>query len=456
MPRVKSNDIAIVTTNGATFSLYSATSQFIHFVFVLGIALGSLRLLGVTVFGLFHRYREARRQGAWSWPGSVSVIIPAYNEEKVICKTIASVLASSSTNIDVVIVDDGSKDGTIARVREAFGADPRVRLIEKSNGGKSSALNLAIFSSAADVIVMIDADTVLERNAIPLLVRHFADPRVAAVAGSANVSNAHNLITRFQALEYTTSQNLDRRAFEFCNGITVVPGAVGAWRRQALVKIGGFSSDTLAEDADTTITLERAGWKVIYEPNAVARTEAPETVKAFMRQRFRWMFGMLQVAYKHRGALTTLRTAGVGMLALPNIILFQFLCTLVAPVMDLLLVWSIATSIRDIEMRPTEGIPPQLVTVGLYWLYFQTLEVMTSAVAMAIDSRREHWSALPLLLLQRFCYRQLFYIVALRVASAAIRGRMVLWGKLLRTGRVAGPTSSVPPPEIEVPARATV
>jgi cellulose synthase/poly-beta-1,6-N-acetylglucosamine synthase-like glycosyltransferase len=267
-----------------------------------------------------------------------------------------------------------------------------------------------------------------------LLVRHFADPSVAAVAGSAAVGNSVNIITRFQALEYITNQNLDRRALEIVNGISVVPGAIGAWRRDALLSIGGFQSDTLAEDADATIRLERAGWKVVYEPRAVARTEAPETTRAFLKQRLRWMFGTLQVAYKHRAAMWRGRPIGVGFFALPNILVFQFIFALLAPVIDFVLLWTIVTGLNRYAMSPEEGIPPTLIAVCAYWVYFQVLEIATSALAIGLDRKPGMLRLVPLLLLQRFCYRQLLYVTAVRVAVAALQGRMLGWNKLGRTG----------------------
>ena len=166
----------------------------------------------------------------------------------------------------------------------------------------------------------LDADTIFEPDALPMLLRHFADPKVAPWPACTGVGNRVNVLTRFQALEYVTNQNLDRRALEIVNGITVVPGAIGAWRREAVLSIGGFVPDTLAEDADTTISLAVAGWKIVYEPRAPARTEAPETLKGFMSQRMRWMFGTLQVAYKHRHAMLRGRPIGIGVFGLPNIV----------------------------------------------------------------------------------------------------------------------------------------
>ena len=438
MPKVEPQDAIVASLNGAGFALYSGASNGMNFIFAAGIALGTMRLLMVGVCALFHNHRQRRRSKdlQW-WPRSLTVIVPAFNEEKVICASIGALLASPTEDFDIIVVDDGSTDRTVELVREAFGGNDRVRLITKTNGGKASALNVGLQHTKSEIVVMLDADTVFEPDALALLVRNFADPRVAAVAGAARVGNRTNLITGFQALEYIASQNLDRRALELVNAITVVPGSIGAWRRRALVRVGGFSTETLAEDADATIKLERAGWKVLYEPEAIALTEAPETLRSFLKQRFRWMFGMLQVAFKHRSAFASLRSPGVAYAGLTNVVVFQFLFTLISPIIDLMLIWGIYTGFRTWEMHPTEGLPPTLVTIVGYWAFFQLLEIGTTAMAMSIDRQTRMWHLLPLIFLQRFCYRQLLYIVAIRSLGAAIKGQMVGWGKLMRTGRVA-------------------
>jgi cellulose synthase/poly-beta-1,6-N-acetylglucosamine synthase-like glycosyltransferase/peptidoglycan/xylan/chitin deacetylase (PgdA/CDA1 family) len=437
MPRVNSDEALIVSLNLAGFALFSGINSIAYALFYLGIALGTLRLLWVLVFASIHARRVKKRADtAWT-PKSMAVVIPAYNEEKVICNSVHAMLASDMTDFQILVVDDGSTDNTADIVRRTFRNEPRVRVIRKNNGGKWSALNLALESTDADIVVTLDAETIYAPDALRHLVRHFSDETVAGVAGHAVVGNRINLITRLQALEYVTNQNLDRRALEVVNGITVVPGAIGAWRRDALLTIGGFTSDTLAEDADATVRLELAGWKVMYEPRAIARTEAPESVATFMKQRLRWMFGTLQVGYKNRAVMWRMRPVGLGLFGLPNIIIFQFLFTLVAPIIDLMLAWSLLTSLSNFNMRPDEGIPPMLLAVGMYWACFQLVEVATAAFAIALDGQRKTWRLLPLLFVQRFIYRQLLYIVAIRVMLAALKGSMLGWGKLKRTGRVA-------------------
>ena len=172
--------------------------------------------------------------------------------------------------------------------------------------------------------------------------RHFADPRIGAVAGNVKVGNRSRWLTRWQALEYITSQNLEKRAFDLLNCIPVVPGALSAWRVEALRSAGGFTADTVAEDTDLTIAIRRIGWRIVYDEEAIGWTEAPETAAALIRQRFRWTFGTLQSFWKHRDTLGRPRYGTLGWVALPNIFLFQLLLPLVSPVIDLLFLGSIA------------------------------------------------------------------------------------------------------------------
>ena len=426
--------IAAANIRGAILQGLNWLGQNLPTLAIAATILGVLRLILIIAAAFAHKRRE-RRRSALAWrPSSVAVLVPAYNEEKVICKTVQSLLASSGqARFDIIVIDDGSSDRTADVVRETFAGNDRVKVFRKPNGGKSAALNFGVSQTGAEVIVAIDADTVLAHDAIDLLVRHFGDPSVGAVAGTATVGNQINLMTRFQALEYTTSQNFDRRAFEMFNAIAVVPGAIGAWRRQAIVEAGGYSSDTLAEDADLTVAIQRRNWKVLYEPRAFARTEAPETARAFLKQRFRWMFGTLQMAFKHAGAMVSVKPRGIAFITIPNVLLFQFAFTLIAPIMDVMLVWMVAAALTSGMTPADQG---SLLIVARYWLLFQALDVVAAALAMKLDEGSKNLALLPLLLIQRFCYRQLLYFVAVRTVLAAMKGHFVGWGKLVRTGRV--------------------
>ena len=265
MPTASFSDSVDKAIAGIRQSSLLALSGFPKLLLFLGFVLGGVSLLR-SVFVIFAARREMRRERKREqnrfWP-SIAVIIPAYNEEKVICKTIESVLTTSRKDFEVIVIDDGSRDSTADTARRTFAEDPRVKVFVKPNGGKATAANFGLNQTDAEVVICIDADTVLSNDAIPLIVRHFADIRVGAVAGTAVVGNQINLLTQFQAIEYAIGQYLDRRAFALFNAIGVVPGAIGAWRREALLAVGGYSSETLAEDADATFAIINAGWKVM-------------------------------------------------------------------------------------------------------------------------------------------------------------------------------------------------
>ena len=237
------------------------------------------------------------------------------------------------------MIDDGSKDQTLEVARNCFGREQalgKVLILTKPNSGKAEALNFGLRHLRADeqIFVGIDADTVIAKDAVALLVPHFLNPKVGAVAGNAKVGNRVNLWTRWQALEYITSQNFERRALNTLGAVSVVPGAIGAWRVSAVRQAGAYQTDTVAEDADLTMALLRVGYRVEYEDMALAYTEAPVSANGLMRQRFRWSFGILQAVFKHREVFA--RKGVLGWVALPNIVIFQILLPLVSPFIDIM------------------------------------------------------------------------------------------------------------------------
>jgi cellulose synthase/poly-beta-1,6-N-acetylglucosamine synthase-like glycosyltransferase/peptidoglycan/xylan/chitin deacetylase (PgdA/CDA1 family)/spore germination protein YaaH len=441
-PRLPQGEVFAARFEHAGFSLITWVDRTLWALFTLGLVLGSSRFLITAALALWPR--RAEPDGRVALP-SVAVVIPAYNERRVILPTVRSVLASDLPDLTLLVVDDGSSDGTAELVRETFAAEPRVRVLRQANTGKAGALNHAFRDATAEVIVALDADTQFRPDTVRLLAAHFADPGVAAVAGCARVGNVVNLITRWQALEYATSQNLDRRAFARLNCITVVPGAVGAWRRSLVLAAGGFATDTVAEDADLTLRLLRLRYRVTYEDRAVAHTEAPERVAEFLKQRFRWMYGTLQAAYKQRDALFRRETGALGSIALPNLFVFQILFPLISPIMDLLLLWTAAHALVGYLQHPLADLDPGFMRALWYYALFTLIDCATALLGFALD-REAEWRLLPWLLPQRFFYRQLIYYVALKALVTALRGPRVGWGKLERTATVtsSAPRRSVP------------
>lgn len=435
MPPVLEENVAKSTFIALGFGLLRWGEITLKYVFILAIILGCARALIIMGLSFFKRSRAAT---TYDENLSIGVVIPAHNEAEVIVKTVNSVLRSNHGNINVLVVDDGSTDDTYQRCLRAFRDNSKVRVVSQQNAGKSAALNLGFSLIDSEIVVALDADTVFDKQTISLMARHFSDPKVAAVSGNAKVGNRTKLLTRWQALEYIVAQNLDRRAFDYLNCITVVPGAVGAWRREAVLALGGFGSDTLAEDADLTVRLLRAGYRITYEEHAIARTEAPETVKQFSKQRLRWMFGMMQVGCKNAGALKLKDSKSVGLVAIPNILIFQILFPLIAPIADFtalcVLVGLVVKLITNSELI---GLSESLYFLVLFGAFI-LLDFTCALVAFWHESKEDK-KLLFWLIPQRFYYRQLIYIAAIQSLISAIKGQGVTWGHLRRTGSVISP-----------------
>lgn len=415
---------------------YQSVLSGIAILAVVVVILNVTRLI-FTVFGtLMHQSLEKARSSQTFWPRSVAVIVPAFNEELVICKTINSILASSRSDFEVVVVDDGSTDNTAAVAAAAFSHDPRVKVFKKPNGGKADAANFALAHTEAEVIVAIDADGVLDPKAIELLVRHFENPRVGAVAGTAIVGNKRTLLTRFQDLEYMVGQYLDRRALTLFNANSVVPGAIGAWRREALLQIGGYATDTVAEDCDATFSVIRAGWIVHFEPAAEARTEAPETLRGLMKQRRRWMFGMLQVLSKNIDALRV-GPINLGWLTMPHVLCFGYVVALVTPV--LVAAFLVQSGVQILQWRASTD-PEFNYQVSVYlkwWIFLSIADLIVISAALYIAGVKDVVQKLPLIVLQRVLYLPILYWIAYETVFAALKGKIVRWNKLSRTGSVS-------------------
>ncbi|MDR3401512.1 MAG: glycosyltransferase [Chthoniobacter sp.] len=440
MPSLSAGEQLITRIDGLMFGLIFAFFRFLGAAFFVAIGLGIARVAFVTSLALWVYFRSKPLGRPIENPPLVTIIVPAFNEHAVVGRTIRSVLANDYPRMEVVFVDDGSTDGTAEAVETEFAGHPSVRVIRQINGGKASALNHGILASKGEIIVGLDADTQFPKETITRMVRHFRDPRVGAVAGNVKVGNRINLITRWQALEYITSQNVDRLAYAQLNAVTVVPGAVGAWRRTALEEVGGYLTDTLAEDMDLTWRLRRKGWKIDTEAGAIALTEAPATTRSFFKQRFRWSFGTLQCLFKHRGAL--FHYGWFGWVGLPTLWLFQILFQVLAPLVDLQVLYSLWTfgaawySQHYLGIVNQAATPPDALLAQTLFFYalFYAVELAGAAVAVAID--RDGWRLLPWIFLQRFFYRQLMYAVLWKALLRAVIGSRTSWGKLERRGTV--------------------
>src|SRR5450432_718170 len=431
--------------DGAGFWLFDVGVIGITWIFLVGDLLMTGRLLFIGAAAVYDRVRErilGRPAEVASYKPKVAVLIPAYNEEKVIERTVRAALNSNYPNLLVIVIDDGSKDRTLEVACQAFTAEAasgKVLILGKHNSGKAEALNYGIeHIGDAEIFVGIDADTIIASDAISRLVPHFINPKVGAMAGNAKVGNRVNLWTRWQALEYITSQNFERRALDVLGAVSVVPGAIGAWRVSAVREAGGYHIDTVAEDADLTMALLRRGYRVEYEDLALAYTEAPVNANGLMRQRFRWSFGILQAVWKHRSVFA--RKGALGWVALPNIAIFQILLPLVSPFIDIMFVVGAAWYFIQKWFHPDSTDPASFQRLLVFFAAFLIIDFITSAIAFALERRlpeaREDFWLLSQVWLQRFAYRQLFSVVLFKTLKRALEGRKFAWDKLERTAAV--------------------
>jgi cellulose synthase/poly-beta-1,6-N-acetylglucosamine synthase-like glycosyltransferase len=346
----------------------------------------------------------------------VSVVVPAYNEAAGIEAAVRSLAASDYPELEVIVVDDGSTDGT-GELVERLALDG-VQVLREPNLGKAAALNTAVARAKHAMIVAVDADTIFEEQTVRRLVRPFADDSVGAVAGNAKVGNRHGMLGIWQHIDYVTGFNLDRRLYDVLGCMPTVPGAIGAFRRDALEAVGGFSSDTLAEDTDVTIGLGRAGWKVVYAEDARGFTETPARLADLWRQRYRWSFGTMQSVWKHRSAVVEKDSGPIGRVGLPYLIAFQILLPLLAPLVDLFALYGL------LFLDP--------IPVIAYWLGFNFLMLGLAVYSFRLDgeSLRPLW-ALPL---QQFVYRQLMYLVVIQSVASALQGIRLRWGYVEKSG----------------------
>lgn len=384
------------------------------FMIIAGVLAALRGLLLVWVARRHHRRSAGRWEGGVTGP--VSIIVPAYNEAAGIEAAVRSLVASD-ISAEVIVVDDGSTDDTSAIV-EALDL-PDVRLIRQENAGKPAALNTGIGAASFDLIVMVDGDTVFQPDTVRKLIQPLSDPRVGAVSGNAKVANRSGLLGRWQHIEYVVGFNLDRRLYDLGECMPTVPGAVGAFRRAALVEVGGVSDATLAEDTDLTMAFCRAGWRVVYEPTAIAWTEAPATFGTLWRQRYRWSYGTMQAMWKHRSSLFQRGPGGrFGRRGLSYLLLFQVLLPLLAPAVDVFAVYGL------IFLDP-------LRVAGL-WLGFLALQTGISTYAFRLDGERLRplWS----IALQQFAYRQLMYLVVIQSIWTAFAGIRLRWQRIERYG----------------------
>ncbi len=373
----------------------------------------------VFMFGFFLLSLIPKKNVDQSWNGKVTVIIPAYNEEKNIAATVMSVLHNNYKNKEIIVIDDGSTDKTASVVEKLTQRYPEIiRLYTIPNGGKANALNVGFQYSTCEVVITMDGDTVFAQDTIEHLVKHFSDKTVGSVSGKVCVVDSDRLLGAFQSTEYIVGQNIEKRGLARVNGIHVVPGPIGAWRRESVLACGGYSHDTLVEDQDLSVAVQQLGLKILYEPRARGFTETPATVRDFIKQRFRWVFGTLQCIWKYKKYTFNLRRPSLGFIILPNNILSNIVIPLSSPIIDLYGLYAIifGHSVQVIQM----------------YLFFVLFDFLYCSIAFKFEKgNRKLLLYIPL---QRLFYRFIMYYIIVKSVIKAIEGTSALWNKVKRTG----------------------
>jgi poly-beta-1,6 N-acetyl-D-glucosamine synthase len=353
----------------------------------------------------------------------VSIIVPAYNEAEVISSSLSSLLELRYPYYEIIAVDDGSTDGTLEKMKDFEGNHygVRVQVFRKENGGKAEALNYGIRKSKAPIVVCMDSDSRLTPEALRYAIRHFHDPNVGAVAGNVKVINRHNIWTKLQALEYIEGLNIARKAQAFFRTVNVIPGPMGIFRRAAIEGTGGYDSDTFAEDFDMTVKILADGWKINYEPKAVAYTEAPEELLDIIKQRYRWTRGVLQALRKQKHLLTH----SSGTVSTPLSLWYMLFEGLAWPVMN------IFANLFFVWIALLYGMTKLLV---MWWLLLTVLDVLVAVHAILME--REDMRLALYSIFYRFFYILIIDVTKVFATLEELVGLDMQWGKLARKGRI--------------------
>ena len=412
----------------ASFRLW--TSSHVVVVWAM-IALGILSILRILVswpLAAVHRRRQRRDVAPTVRSSrSVTLLIPAHNEQATLAKTLGSLAHVRGPIIEIIVAENGSSDATAEVGRDAASRMPYlpIRVLELGPVGKAAALNACLPQTVGDVIVVLDADTVLDPGFIEKVLPWFEDSTVGAVAGNVKVGNRSRLLPKLQSLEYVMSLALDRRAQAILNVVTVVPGAAGAFRRDAVVRVGGWPSRTLTEDTDLTVALLSAGWQVPYAADAISWTEAPETVSDVLKQRRRWSYGAAQVSAIHGKRLLDTREGRVGLIALPWLFVAQVVLPAAGPIVDGFLLWLLLNG----DWSPAAGMLGLAIAA----------EMVLAAWALKTDgeSLRHLW----LVPIARVVWRPLLLLAVAGSLRKWLLGKSVYWRKVRRRNTVTVPVA---------------
>ena len=396
-------------------------------------AAGILRLATVP-FALVFEVRDHRRPAGpagygplFREPPGVSVVVPAYQEARVIDQCVRSILRSDYPRLEIVCVDDGSTDDTYERMRRMASDHPgTVRALRQDNAGKGAALNTGIAAAHGDVLVLVDADGIFRPDTLGRLLRGFRGPRIGAVCGNDRPVNLDRTLTRLLALVSHVGTGLMRRGLDVLGCLPVVSGNIGAYRRDVLDVAGPLRTDTLGEDLELTWRVHRAGFQVAFAPDALVYAESPSTVRGLWRQRVRWARGLLQATEMHWSMVGNPRYGTFGVFLLVNTV-----AQVVAPFLQVVAVVGVVWLV----VSDGAGWLP-----GDWWSWVLLLGIPVSlallALSLALDRApgdlRHVWTV-PLWPL----YSTLMTLVVLEAVRLELGNAENRWNKLDRTGTVS-------------------
>ena len=416
--------LTVLTWSG--LFVYSSIVSLVIFLFIL-----LIRYFGTLFMAYFYitRYTVQNKEGYFPF---VSIIVPVFNEGKVLKSSVESLLDLDYPNYEIIVVNDGSTDDTAAVGETMVGYQKgrtglvKVSLINKPNGGKSKALNAGIQYSEAQFVLCMDGDSQLTPNTLRLAVRHFTDPYIGAVAGNVKVQNRKKMLTDLQALEYLEGLNMARSAQGYLQLVNIIPGPIGLFRKTALRDAGFYSSDTFAEDADVTLKILAKGWKIVYEPSAIAYTEAPATIYQLLKQRYRWTRGILQAIRKHKRYLYNPTTNFNNSFVLWS----MFYEALIWPAMN------IFVNVYFIIVALLYGMSS---FIFLWWIGIAILDLMAAVYCIAVE--REEFRLVPYAVIYRLVFILLIDVTKAMATIEEFLGIRMTWGKLERTGLGSTPSS---------------
>jgi cellulose synthase/poly-beta-1,6-N-acetylglucosamine synthase-like glycosyltransferase len=399
--------IQIVIVISYSFDVYSIIISF-------GMSLTFITTCFYLPLSIYQKYFQKTAKASSLLMPSLTVIVPAYNEEKTVGRTIDSLIESDYSNKEVIIVDDGSIDQTYAvasKYKRKF-PNGRFSVIRKQNGGKSSAINYALCFAKGEIIIVIDSDSIIEKAALKEIIKNFENPAVAAVAGYVKVLKPSNILTKCAALEVLIAFNIIGRAFSLFGSVIIIPGALGAFRKKTIAKTGMYDKDTLTEDFDLTVKLLKSGAMTKMDSSSVTYTECPTSLKELYKQRTRWNRGNFQTLIKHKNIMTNARYGILHKFAYP-ITLIMFLTR---PFATALVTAFIIVAILD----------GRWISIIVPFTVFLSLQYLISAIAIIMDGK-ENWKILLYSPLMVMGYQQLLDFVGIKSILDVLLRKNLKW-----------------------------